>query len=138
MKSTFEYKQIFGIEKSKLRHYVLYILVGAGTTIINLSVFKGLLLLGVHYLICSVAAFVLSVLFAFIFSRKYVFSPTDNLLKEIISFYAARGFTLLVNLVGIVFLVSVVNIEEFLAQVIINGIIIILNYVLSKYLVFKS
>jgi putative flippase GtrA len=114
-----------------------YLVFGVLTTAINLGAYKVLLGLGVDYRLSAFLAFVLAVLFAFVTNRKYVFSGTGKVWQECILFFGMRGLTFLVNLAGLIMMVQYLGWDEFWSQLVLNGLIIILNYVLSKYVVFN-
>lgn len=119
-------------------HYSSYLFIGGLTTLLNLSVYKVLLLMQIDYRLAVSIAVALSVLFAFAFNRKYVFASRGNFKKEMFLFFLARGFAFLVNYVGLVLLVEKAHMDEFWGQVLMNLIIIVMNYVLSRFLVFEK
>ena len=93
----------------------------------------------------SILSWVCSVTFAFITNRLYVFeskAEKAGILRECVMFYLSRVFTLLVDLVIMFLLVDLTGIQngiyEFVAKVISNIVVLILNYVLSKLLVFRK
>lgn len=120
-----------------LRQIVAYLFFGGLTTLINLASYKGLLDWGMDYRVSAFVAFVLSVLFAFFTNRKYVFQGQVKVWQEGLAFFCVRGFTFLVNLVGLILLVQYFHWDKFWSQVVINGVVIVLNYLFSKYLVFN-
>ena len=64
-------------------------------------------------------------------------SGTGKVWQECILFFGMRGLTFLVNLAGLIVMVQYWSLDEFWSQLVLNGVIIILNYVLSKYVVFN-
>lgn len=93
-----------------------------------------------------VISWILSVTFAFITNRVYVFNSTaksvGQVIKECVLFYASRIATLLVDLVIMFLLVDLTGIEnglyELCAKVFSNVIVLVLNYILSKIVVFRK
>ena len=87
-----------------------------------------------------------SVTFAFVTNRTVVFRSAEKrasgVLREAASFYAARLATLFVDLVIMFLLVDLTGIQnswyELGCKLFSNVIILILNYVLSKLLVFRK
>lgn len=87
----------------------------------------------------------LSVTFAFLTNRVYVFGSRANtvgkFLMEALKLYASRIATLLVDLLIMFLLVDLTGIHnaiyEFCAKVFSNVIVLILNYILSKVFVFR-
>ncbi len=88
----------------------------------------------------------LSVTFAFLTNRVYVFNSTANTVGkfflEALKLYASRIATLFVDLLIMFLLVDLTGIHnaiyEFCAKVFSNVIVLILNYILSKIFVFRS
>lgn len=87
----------------------------------------------------------LSVTFAFLTNRVYVFNSTANtvgkFIVEALKLYASRIATLFVDLLIMFLLVDLPGIHnviyEFCAKVFSNIIVLILNYILSKIFVFR-
>lgn len=98
--------------------------------------------------ICNAIAWVAGVLFAFFTNKLWVFESKSFapklLVKEFISFVAARGVTGVMETVGPPLLVkaglnqTVLGIEGMLAKLIVSVIVVILNYVFSKLIVFRK
>lgn len=93
-----------------------------------------------------IISWILSVTFAFVTNRIFVFRSAEKrasgVLREAASFYAARLATLLVDLVIMFLLVDLTGIQNGLyelgCKLFSNVVILILNYVLSKLLVFRK
>jgi putative flippase GtrA len=119
-------------------HYSSYLVIGVLTTLVNLVAYKLLLLAGLDYRISVSLAVGLSVLFAFVFNRKYVFASQGDAKKEMFRFFVARAFAFILNYMGLVLLVERANVDEFWGQVLMNVVVIIVNYVLSRFLVFEK
>ena len=68
----------------KYKEIIMYLVFGVLTTVVNIVVyFLSAELLHINYLISNALAWFLSVLFAYITNRKYVFeSSSQNILKE--------------------------------------------------------
>lgn len=114
-----------------------YLFFGVITTVINIASYKLFLNMGMDYRLSAFWAFILAVAFAFFTNRKYVFAGQGVIWHEALAFLAVRVFTFLVNLAGLILLVQFFGLDKFWSQVIVNGVIIVLNYVLSKYFVFN-
>ncbi|MBW6410270.1 GtrA family protein [Clostridium weizhouense] len=121
---------------------IKYIIFGVLTTLINIISYLFLNKLGIQYVISNTIAFILSILFAFITNKIYVFkSRTWNfklITREIIAFLGSRLATFIVDTVLLMLLVEIMIMNDFIAKCIVNIIVIILNYVLSKFIVFKK
>lgn len=135
-------EKIFDIYK-QFKEQILYIVFGVLTTAINIvSFFACTRVIGLGLIPSNIIAWILSVLFAFVTNKIYVFNSRNYtisvVLRELIDFTVSRGATGLLDL-GLMYLfVSVIGIEDMISKVVINIIVIILNYILSKIYVFKD
>ncbi|MGG7079219.1 GtrA family protein [Clostridium sardiniense] len=128
---------------NKFKEQILYIVFGVLTTAINIiSFFLFTRVFGMGLLASNIGAWIASVIFAFITNKIYVFDSRDYSLKivtkELVDFTISRGATGVLDM-GLMYLfVSVIHMEDMVSKIIINVIVIILNYVLSKLYVFKK
>ena len=65
-------------------------------------------------------------------------SKNQNKFNEFIKFTGSRVTTLLVEIAFLYLLIDLINFDEFWSKVIGQIVVLILNYVLSKLLVFKT
>jgi len=126
-----------------------YLAFGALSTIVNIavySIFSAILLKGLSnetlkVNISEIVAFIAAVLFAYITNKLYVFNSKTNgikeLAREIGSFLGCRIFT---EIISILMMNAAVwlSINDILMKVISNIVVIILNFVFSKILIFKE
>ena len=124
----------------KNKEILLYLIFGVLTTVVNIVVYYiSAELLDIHYLISNALAWFLSVLFAYITNRKYVFnSHNENVIKEMISFFGSRLATGVLDMTLMWALVNSHLLNDMISKIVVNVIVIVLNYVLSKLVVFKS
>ena len=141
----------------KYRELIVYVFFGALTTAVNLSVFHlSNIILGQElYLASNVIAWIASVIFAYVTNKIWVFDSRqwsrDVLIREISSFFSARVFSFLVEELGLYLLVDTAGMSsmtvtvadytingELIAKVILAAIVVVLNYVFSKLLVFRK
>lgn len=132
MRNFDKIKHIISIHKEK----ILYLIFGFLTVVINLVSYKILRDFGIQYKLSTNIAFVVAVLFAFFTNKHIVFRKGNNYKREILLFFAVRIFTQLLNYIGLIFMVESLHINDFLSQSVLNIVIIILNYVFSKYAIF--
>lgn len=86
----------------------------------------------------NVIGWVAGVIFAYVTNRKWVFkSVSDNVAKEFIEFTSGRIATLVLELVVMFLFVNVMKIEYAIAKIIAGVLVVIANYVISKFFVFK-
>ncbi len=122
------------------KELVLYVFFGCLTALVNFVVyffFEGVL--GINYLISNVIAWFFSVLFAYVTNRIWVFeSKSSNILKEMSLFFGGRIFSGVVD-TGLMYLfIDILSIGNFISKVTVQVIVVILNYVFSKLIVFKK
>lgn len=126
----------------KYKEVIMYLIFGVLTTVVNIVVYFVMAdtsMMHIHYMISNVTAWFLSVLFAYITNRKYVFeSKSQNILKEIISFFGSRLATGAMDMVFMWLFVEFNILPGFIAKVISNVFVIVANYILSKLVVFKG
>lgn len=121
------------------RELVLYFIFGTLTFFVNVIVyFLFESILGVNYLISNVIAWFFSVLFAYITNRIWVFeSKSPDILKEMSLFFGGRIFSGVVD-TGLMYLfIDILTIGDLISKIVVQVIVVILNYVFSKLIVFK-
>ena len=129
------------LEKWLNRETLTYAICGLATTLVNLLVYRGLLLIPLDYKAANLAALISSKLFAYVVNKRYVFkSKTESfaaLAKEFFRFILTRGATALVDYFGLIALVERMGLGERLSKYLIMALVIALNYFLGKWVVFK-
>ncbi|MBE7043551.1 MAG: GtrA family protein [Ruminococcaceae bacterium] len=131
------------MNNKKIKMLLLYVIFGVGTTIVNLLLFQWLYYgLGAGTVVSNVLAWVGAVLFAFVTNKWFVFeSKKWNLkliCKELSSFAGCRCATGLLDLVAVYITVDLLHQEAMHMKIIINILVIILNYVASKIIFRKK
>ena len=125
-----------------------YLVFGALTTIVNIVsyailskiVFQGLEeTLKVN--ISEILSFVISIIFAYITNKLYVFNSKTkgfvNIAKEITSFVGCRILTEFIS-IGMMNLAVKFSINDVFMKVVANIVVIVLNFVFSKILIFRK
>ena len=122
------------------RELILYVVFGAFTFFVNLiSYFFFANMLGINYLISNAIAWFLSVLFAYITNRIWVFeSKSPNILKEMSLFFGGRIFSGVVDMLLVYTFIDLLVLDSSISKIIVQLIVIILNYIFSKLIVFKD
>ncbi|MBJ7687810.1 GtrA family protein [Weissella confusa] len=125
----------------KYKALILYGIFGVTTTIINVVSYALLLFVGINVQIAVVFSWLLAVIVAYLTNRVWVFNSGAvtklELLREFISFMLARLATLVVEMVIIWFGVQLLNQDPIVWKIIDNIVVITLNYIISKLIVFK-
>ena len=127
----------------KYEEIINYLIVGVLTTLVSILVYALFTkIFHVNYMISNFISWVFSVLFAYVTNKKYVFkSKCENnkkVLIEIYQFFKYRVFSFVIDILLMYFFVEIVSIDDMIAKVIVQFIIIVLNYVFSKLFVFNK
>lgn len=122
---------------------LLYIVFGVLTTLINIAVFdRCYYALHWTWQAANALAWILAVTFAFITNKLWVFRSKSFgagvLWRELLGFFAARLFSLGVDYACMWLLIDVLAWNELLAKIVDNVIVIGINYVLSKLIIFRK
>lgn len=115
-----------------------YLVAGGLTTAVNFVVYYILIYLGIEYKISNTAAFVASVIFAFIVNKKYVFYSNNGFINEFIKFSLGRFATYALDIGCMILLVEFSNTGEYIAKIWTNILVIVANYFISKFWAFKQ
>lgn len=126
----------------KYKEIILYLIVGVLTTLISFVVqwiFKDVIPLSMAFLATAIAWFV-SVLFAFFANKLIVFEKKEKkgFFIELALFYGARLFTGLLEIGAMALFVDVLSLNYWAIKIIANIVIIVLNYIFSKFIIFKK
>lgn len=124
----------------KYKELITYGIFGILTTLINLISFYLLDKLEVDLYLNNTISWVLSVVFAYITNKIYVFNQTDkdHIFKEFLSFISSRLLTYFIDMFLMFLLIDKIKFNNLLSKVIVNIIVIIINYLFSKLFVFKK
>ena len=127
----------------KYKGLILYGIFGVLTTIINIATYAVCYrVIGIANVPSDIIAWVVGVAFAFITNKLYVFGSKSMDLKtlfpELTKFVAARLATGVLDVIIMYIGVDVMHGPDVILKVASNVIVIILNYVLSKLVVFKK
>lgn len=131
----------------KYKEIINYIIVGALTTVVSIASFyivRFFILTKdsqLHIQIATIISWILAVLFAFFANKKYVFESKEKgkgKLIEMIKFFLSRLTTLLIEMISMWALTSPLSINDKIAKIIVQFIILVLNYLFSKLFVFKK
>ena len=141
-------KKIIELYK-KYEEVINYLIMGVLTTVVNLVIKYALLFTVLdasnptQLQIAVVISWIVACLFAYITNRIIVFkSKSKEIIKEFISFVSARIFTLLLEMLIMFVFVTWLKLNSDLWVVIwsivAQVIVIVVNYVLSKLIIFKK
>ena len=129
----------------KYQEIINYLIFGILTTLVSLATYYLLVLTilnpnkPIELQIANIISWITCVTFAYITNRKYVFkSINQNILKEMFKFYSSRLTTLLIDMLFMYLFVTKLQFNDKIIKIIVQILIIIINYLLSKILVFKQ
>lgn len=129
------------LENDRLREVISYLFWGCCTTAVNFIIyFLGYKTLALPSWSANTIAWFLSVLFAFVTNRHFVFRSKSKglaVLKEGGSFFASRAATGALDIGMLFVMVDVMAWPAFWMKLIVEVIIVVLNYVFSKLVVFR-
>lgn len=126
-----------------------YLICGGLSTVVNIIsyilgsylIFSGILDEQLRVNISEIFAFIVALIFAYWVNKTIVFdSKCDTfkaLVKEMCSFTACRIFTEIIS-IGMMNFAVYANINDIIMKIIANIVVIILNFVFSKILIFKK
>lgn len=129
----------------KYEELINYLIIGILTTIVSLVTYYLLTLTildannKVYLQIANIISWLASVTFAYFTNRKFVFKVKNKSnIKECLNFYISRISTLLIDMIIMYIFVSRLKFDNKIVKLVAQVVIIILNYILSKFIVFKS
>ena len=137
------------------KEVLLYLFFGGLTTVVSVIFFalpmnmlhigKGKLLgftIDYDVTIANIISWICAVTFAYITNRTWVFEDkahgTGAVVRECAAFFAGRLFTLVVETLLLNVMTNTFKMQEIIAKIIVSVVTIVLNYFISKLLVFKK
>lgn len=118
-----------------------YGIIGFLTTSINIIFFGLCTRFGLNYLMANTIAFILAVLFAFEANDRVVFRVKRNdpasVFSRLTKFFAMRAGSYLVDMLLMFVLIDILEQDDIIGKAITNVVIIIMNYIMSKYFIFR-
>lgn len=129
----------------KYDEIIRYLIIGVLTTIVSLAIYYALTYTilnpnnTIELQMANILSWVVSVTFAYFTNRQFVFQKKDKFnFKEMISFYLSRVSTLLLDMLLMYILVSILKFNDKIIKILVQVIVIVLNYILSKFIVFNK
>ena len=125
------------------KQIILYLIFGVCTTVINTVCYWLLYdMLSWSNLLSTVIAWLAAVIFAFVTNKRYVFeskkSGIHEQLTEFASFFSCRILTGILDVVIMAVAVDMLKWNGLVWKLISNIIVTVLNYIASKFLIFKG
>lgn len=137
-------KKILDLYK-KYEEIVNYLIVGGLTTVVSLASYYICVLTilnpkdALELQIANIISWICAVTFAYVTNRKFVFkSKSKDIKREVISFTSARIVTLIMDMVIMWLMVTLMHFNDKIAKLVVQVVVTIGNYLLSKLFVFKK
>lgn len=131
------------LQKFLTREVIMYIIFGVLTTLVNLII--SFVLVGTFKIdgsIASAIGIISSILFAYFTNRKWVFNSQAKGFKERLNefwkFIAGRLVTMIIEQGGVMILYGALNMPFTPVKLSLTIIVIVLNYIFSKFFAFKT
>ncbi len=127
---------------NKYKEILWYLFFGLLTTLVNIFSFYLFDKINFDVYVANLLAWVLSVLFAFITNKIFVFESKSLkkkvFFKEMMSFFFFRIVSLGIDMLGMFICFDIFGIRKMISKIIVNVIVIVTNYIFSKLFVFKN
>lgn len=135
--------KLFAPLYKKNKEIIYYIFFGVLTTVVSWIVFgAGIYILKLNEHPANIMSWVISVEFAYLTNRKWVFEShvktAEEYIKEMLSFYGGRLLTLLLEEVIILIFITKLGYNKMLIKILATILVLIGNYFLSKLIVFRK
>lgn len=128
-------------KQSKYKSIVNYIFFGVCTTLVNVVTYFILYYYGMGVRPANLISITLSILFAYFVNARYVFNSKavgfKKVFYELAKFFTARLSTLVIEVFGVEFFIYL-GMNAYLSKFIIQFVVLVANYVISKFLVFTK
>lgn len=125
----------------KYKEQLLYLFFGGLSFLVSISTFAYFeKVININELFSNVLSWLVTVMFAFLTNRIWVFSSKTKNWKEFVrqmySFYMGRVVTLILEELILLIFVTWLNLNSIVVKLIAQVIVIILNYIISKFIIF--
>lgn len=129
--------------KDNYAEYILYIVFGIVTTVVNfITYFIFTKAIGFTTVTSNLIATAISIIFAYITNKIFVFNSKRNsigeLITELVKFVGARIFTGLLDTLFVFIGVDCIKANDFVIKTISCIIVVLLNYIISKAIIFNK
>ena len=129
----------------KHKEIINYLIVGGLTTVVSLAVYYGSVLTflnprdALQLQAANILSWICAVAFAYVTNRIFVFeSKSQAVAREASAFFASRLGTLFMDMAVMFLTVTCLGMGDKIAKLIVQVLVTVANYVLSKYFVFRG
>ena len=121
---------------------VRYVIVGGLTTLVSYGLFELLWgVIGVDVTVSNVTSIIIAIIFAYVMNKLVVFrrrcDSLEELALEFLKFAGSRLFTMAIEVGAVYIFYNILGFNARLVKISAQIIVIILNYAISKAIVFK-
>lgn len=134
---------IFNIKDFRYMQVLTYLIFGALTTMVNIIIyFIFSKIIGLDYLISNAIAWFLSVMFAYITNKIYVFKSMGwgftEFIKEITTFISCRLLSGGMDMVIMYIFIDLFSLNDLIIKLFSNLCVIVVNFLVSKNYIFQK
>lgn len=131
----------------RYREVIMYLIFGVLTTLVNFVIYFALKFLfgtteGALGVIFNIIANIAAILFAYVTNRAFVFESKaktkTEIFKEMFSFFSCRIASMVIDSVIYYIGCTIMKLPDFIIKPIGQVVVIVLNYVFSKLIVFRK
>ena len=127
----------------KHKEVLLYLFFGFLTFVVSIGSFAYCnKAMHMNELLANIISWILAVLFAYVTNKIWVFDGKTNgvvdFIRQIVAFFGGRVFTLIVEELILFVFITKLGMGSIVIKVIAQVVVIVLNYVISKLIVFKG
>ncbi|MCC0660873.1 GtrA family protein [Clostridioides sp. ZZV14-6154] len=127
----------------KHKETILYLFFGAFTTLVNIvSYLFFTRIISFNFMVANALAWILAVLFAYVTNKFFVFESKKVeikfLFKEFLSFVSFRLLSGIIEMVIMYVMIDLLFVNDIIVKVFTNVVVIVLNYLFSKMIIFKK
>ena len=127
----------------KYKETISYLIFGILSTIVNIATYVFFSrIIKINFIISNIIAWFVAVIFAYITNKFFVFESKNInikfILKEITSFMSLRILSGLTELILMYIMINIMLINDFIVKIITNIVVVILNFIFSKLIIFKN
>ncbi|MCC0674004.1 GtrA family protein [Clostridioides sp. ES-S-0145-01] len=127
----------------KHKETILYLFFGAFTTLVNIvSYLFFTRVISFDFMVANALAWILAVLFAYVTNKFFVFESRRVelmfLFKEFLSFVSFRLISGIIEMVIMYLMVDLLFVNDLIVKIFTNIVVIVLNYLFSKMIIFRK
>ena len=126
----------------KYKEIIMYLVFGVLTTLVNIVSFYIMDKCNINLYVNNTIAWILSVLFAYITNKLFVFESKSLepkvVIKEGLSFFGFRLISYFMDMFCIFIMVDIFSINKMISKIVGNVIVIIANSIFSKLFIFRK